>query len=283
MNKVPLLDPRRDVVFKTIFSKDTEEASIARNSLISAFLGRKVHESLVINNEIPIDDIRDKASRLDLQCSLEDKTKVNIEIQMYNTVDSIEDRLTYYTSQLYAGQAIKGKSFHELKEVYAILISNENLFQNRKHYYSKICYRFEDGESFCTKQNILILELQKMTDMSTLELDSVEKWGLFFTAASNEAESDLLEQLKKTDEGINMASALLERISQDEKERAIIFEREKILTDYYAGLASAELKGEKQGRYEAKIEVAAAMKEQGFTIEQICRLTGLSMDDVENL
>ena len=38
MQNIPLLDPRRDIVFKTIFSKDMEEASIARNSLISAFL-----------------------------------------------------------------------------------------------------------------------------------------------------------------------------------------------------------------------------------------------------
>jgi len=199
--------------------------------------------------------------------------------------------LTYYTSQLYAGQAIKGKPFQELKEVYAILIINEKLFQHRKRYYSKICYRFEDGESFCTKQNILILELQKMTGMSTLELDSVDKWGLFFTAASNEAERDLLEQLKKTDEGINMASTLLERISQDEKERAVIFEREKILTDYYAGLAYAEQKGEKegfkqgieQGIEQGKQNVAAAMKVQGFPLEQICRLTGLGIEEVESL
>ncbi len=103
MKEIPLLDPRRDVVFKTIFSKDTEEATIARNSLISAFLGRKVKESIVINNELPIDDIRDKASRLDLYCILEDETKVDIEMQMYNTADSIQDRLTFYTSQLYVG------------------------------------------------------------------------------------------------------------------------------------------------------------------------------------
>jgi len=291
MNKVPLLDPRRDVVFKTIFSKNNEEASIARNSLISAFLGRKVSESVVINNEIPIDDIRDKSSRLDLQCVLDDKTKVNIEIQMYNAADSIENRLTYYTSQLYAGQAIKGNPYTELKEVYVILISNETLFPKRKRHFSKICYRFEDGEDFCTKENIMILELSKLDNPSTIEMDSIEKWGTFFTSASDETKKDLLEQLTKTDEGINMASTLLERISQDEKERAIIFEREKILTDYYAGLAYAELKGEKQGKIEGilegkiegKLEVASAMKVQGFAIEQICRLTGLSMDEVEDL
>ena len=291
MQSIPLLDPRRDVVFKTIFSKDTEEASIARNSLISAFLGKKINESVVINNEIPIDDIRDKASRLDLHCVLEDKAKVSIEIQMYNASDSIEDRLTYYTSQLYAGQAIKGKPFTELKEVYVILISNETLFPKRKHHFSRICYRFEDGEAFCTKENIMILELSKLSYQSTIEMDLVEKWGTFFTSASDESKKELLEQLTKSDEGINMASTLLERISQDEKERAIIFEREKILTDYYAGLASAEQKGQRggikigveEGIEQGLLQAAKTMKEKAFPIEDICDITGLPADKIAAL
>ena len=88
-----------------------------------------------------------------------------------------------------------------------------------------------------------------------------------------------------------MAEKLLYEVTQNDYERAAVFEREKILTDYYAGLAYAELKGEKQGKIEGilegkiegKLEVASAMKVQGFAIEQICRLTGLSMDEVEDL
>lgn len=287
MREIPLLDPRRDVVFKTIFSKDTEEAAIARNSLISAFLGRKVKESIVINNEIPIDDIRDKSSRLDLHCILEDETKVDIEMQMYNTADSIQDRLAFYTSLLYVGQAIKGKDFQELKNVYVILISNESLFPNRENHFSKICYRFEDGEEFCTKENIMILELQKIRVPSNIDMDSVEKWGTFFINASDKGKSNLLEQLIKSDEGIYMANTLLEKISQDEKERAIIFEREKILTDYYAGLAYAEKKGKRegyeQGKQEEKREIALSMKRKLIPPDQICEITGLTTEEVEIL
>ena len=135
----------------------------------------------------------------------------------------------------------------------------------------------------------MILELQKMTDTSNIEMESVEKWGTFFTNASNERKKDLLEQLKKTDEGIYMASTLLERISQDEKERAVIFEREKIVTDYYAGLASAEQQGIKQGKEEGmeegikqrNLEIAAIMKSQGFAIEQISNITGLTEQEIQ--
>ena len=68
MKNYPLLDPRRDIVFKTIFTKDCEESHIARNNLISAFLGRTITRYVVLNNELPISDIRDKASRLDIHC-----------------------------------------------------------------------------------------------------------------------------------------------------------------------------------------------------------------------
>ena len=86
-----------------------------------------------------------------------------------------------------------------------------------------------------------------------------------------------------------MASTLLERISQDEKERAVIFEREKILTDYYAGLASAEQQGIKQGKEEGmeegikqrNLEIAAIMKSQGFAIEQISNITGLTEQEIQ--
>jgi len=122
-------------------------------------------------------------------------------------------------------------------------------------------------------------------------MDLVEKWGTFFTSASDESKKELLEQLTKSDEGINMASTLLERISQDEKERAIIFEREKILTDYYAGLASAEQKGQKEGIKigveegieQGLLQAAKTMKEKAFPIEDICDITGLPADKIEAL
>ena len=96
METIPVIDPRRDLVFKTIFGKQTEKANIARNSLISAFLGKTVQQSTVLNPEMSISDVRDKATRLDVLCKLEDGSKVNLEMQMCATADSMEDRLAFY-------------------------------------------------------------------------------------------------------------------------------------------------------------------------------------------
>ena len=44
--QIPLIDPRRDSVFKTIFSRNNEESRIALISLLSAFTGKTVVEGV---------------------------------------------------------------------------------------------------------------------------------------------------------------------------------------------------------------------------------------------
>ena len=74
-----------------------------------------------------------------------------------------------------------------------------------------------------------------------------------------------------------MAEKLLYEVTQNDYERAAVFEREKILTDYYAGLASAE----QQGIKKRNLEIAAIMKSQGFAIEQISNITGLTEQEIQ--
>ena len=285
MQSIPLLDPRRAVVFKTIFSKAGKESSIARNSIISAFIGRKVESSTVLNPELTIEDIREKAARLDVLCILDDGIQVNLEMQICNTSDSMEDRLCYYCSQLYIGQELKGLPYENLKPVYVILISNQTIFDKIDKYLSLIQYRFEDGRIFSNKLNIFILELSKLGEPVTItkDTDPVQRWGFFFTSAVLEERKKILEELIETDEGINMAEKLLYEVTQNDYERAAVFEREKILNDYYAGLAYAEQSGRNEGKLEGRLEVAAVMKGQGFSIDQISSATGLGIEEVAKL
>ncbi len=284
MKEIPVIDPRRDIVFKTIFGKQTEKANIARNSLISAFLGRQVSESYVINNELPIENVNEKSARLDLHCILADKTKVNVEMQLWRTADSLIDRLSYHASHLYVSQALRGKPFKDLKEVYVILISNTIVFPNRKEHFSNISYRFPDGESFGGKQHILVLELKKLENKCIIKPDDVEKWALFFNSATDPKQKEIMAEILEKEEGIKMAQSLLENITQDEKEQALVFLREKMITDYYAELAIVERTGLERGRSEgleqgshnAFIKTARSLKARNFSTEDILEITGLS-------
>ncbi len=305
MQKIPQLDPRRDIVFKSIFGKTTEKASFARNSLISAFLGKPVTESTVLNPELIPYDIRDKATRLDILCMLDDGSQVNLEMQMCNTGDSIKERLCYYCSQLFVSQKSRGIWYEDLNPVYVILISNEKLFPQEEKSLSLVQYRFESGELFSDKLNIMTLDLSKLNDTTKFEeeLDAIKRWGLYFNSATDDSRKELIKALLEKDEGIRMADKVFYEVTQDDYERAKIFEREKILMDYYSGLAEAKQKGLKKGLEEGleqglkkgkaegleegkaeglaegaqneKAKIAQTLKAKGFSAKDIEEITGL--------
>jgi predicted transposase/invertase (TIGR01784 family) len=216
----------------------------------------------------------------------------------------MEDRLAFYCSQLYIQQESQGKDYKDMKPVFVILISNSKINDTIKKYLSLIQLRLEDGTTFSNKLNIFVLDLSKVEVPSKIDLDSdpVERWALFFTSAVEQERKKVLDSLIAVDEGIRMANDVLCEVTQDDYERAAIFEREKILRDYYAGLANATNKGKRegfdaglargieqgleQGRNEGleqgleKLRQSArSMKAEGLSPEQIKRFTGLSEDE----
>ena len=96
-----------------------------------------------------------------------------------------------------------------------------------------------------------------------------------------------------------MASALLQEISKDERERAIFRSRRMAETDRISDLLTAEARGEMRGEArgialgEARGEMrgeqkgisktALNMKKDGMSVDTIMRLTGLSKNEIEGL
>ncbi|MCQ6530832.1 Rpn family recombination-promoting nuclease/putative transposase [Bacillus mycoides] len=69
----------------------------------------------------------DKLSILDILATLNDGTKVNIEIQLRNTQEIIK-RSLYYWSKLYTSQLEKGMSYRSLRKTIAISLLDFHLF-----------------------------------------------------------------------------------------------------------------------------------------------------------
>ena len=63
-----LIDICMDNVFKAVFTKGTPESLGSLAKLLSALTGREVVSVSIIANEPPIDDIRDRQIRFDIQC-----------------------------------------------------------------------------------------------------------------------------------------------------------------------------------------------------------------------
>ena len=73
------------------------------------------------------------------------------------------------------------------------------------------------------------------------------------------------------------ATTELEYLSQDPKTRQAYEDRLKAEWDYNTGMKSAYRDGELKG----KLETARKMKEEGFNIEQIIRISGLTENQLK--
>ena len=278
---VELLDPKSDVVFKAIFSQDNELAHGARNSLISSFIGKKVVQSIVIENEPAQTNVHAKKVRLDLHCVLDDKSQIIVEMQSKPTPDDIVARVLYYLSRCFGNQKISGFYYKDLKPVYLIVIMDFTHF-DFKQYISKFVFANLETKTVLSELlQIHFLELKKIpkTSKLQLEMDALLQWSYFFKNKGTHT-------LEKTeiDKGVLMAETLLSRISQDEIQRIKIMREELAEVDYYSGINFARKQGLEQGRNEGleqgrvqeRIKTARSMKSEGLPPEQIKRFTGLS-------
>ena len=82
---------------------------------------------------------------------------------------------------------------------------------------------------------------------------------------------------------IKKAKKVLEEISKDGKERYLAELREKYIMDQKAIEDAGYDKGLNDGIEKEKIEIAKRMKEQGIDTKTIKDITGLTIEEINNL
>ena len=105
--------------------------------------------------------------------------------------------------------------------------------------------------------------------------------------------------MKETNKEINKAKKVLEELSQDEHERYLAELRQKYIMDQKAiedagfdkgfkageeyGMQQGIQQGMQQGIHQEKIAIAKNMKKQNIDIETICKITGLTIEEIKNI
>ena len=113
-----------DFAFKYVFGEDCKEANDALKSLLTVFLERKVNHVVVKNSEMVKDYTKMKSPRLDLLVEFDDKTTVDLEMQLRQTKDNLLNRFNYYLARLHGSQDMEGKSYSQLKETIVMVFFN---------------------------------------------------------------------------------------------------------------------------------------------------------------
>lgn len=288
-----ILPPSDDRVFKLILT--SPEAKPVLMDLISSIIKRPVVDVEVRNSEIPLDDTREKAERLDVNCRIDDGSQVDLEMQASRIQEesdgkhqNLKGKSIYYLCDLHSSQPSKGvRRYDKLARTYQVTFCSYTVFSERSEYVNSFSLRHdEDNELLSDAIHVVYVELSKLhgtMKKSVDDMTDLEKWAVFFQYASEPTYRETVNEVIASKEVLQMAGNLLMSISQDERERAVFRSRRMYQTDLQSNLATAEDNGRIAGRAERSIEIARKMLSVGEPIDRIILFTDLTQQEIEQL
>ena len=209
-----------DFAFKYVFGEDCKEANDALKSLLTVFLERKVNHVVVKNSEMVKDYSKMKSSRLDLLVEFNDKTTVDLEMQLRQTKDNLMNRFSYYLARLHGSQDMEGKSYGQLKETIVMIFFNVNIVEN-----DNICNTFRlkcDGDLPLVKEEkedcmkLRAIEMPKVDLNKPLEdMNEQEKMIYYFLNCQKGMDDSKIKVMIESDGVIQMLEKRVETISDD--------------------------------------------------------------------
>ena len=240
---------------------------------------------------MPEDVLDDKIGILDIKAKINNSINCDIEMQVVDR-KSIEKRVLFYCSKMYVQSLSSGQDYSKLEKSITILLTDYEIksLKEIKKYMTEWNIREQDyGNIILTDaMEVYIIELPKFEKYKTGS--TLDPWVKFIK------DSKVIDMSNKE---IKKAKKVLEEISQDGKERYLAELREKYIMDqkaiedagydkglnagYGKGLNDGIVKGITQGEKNKTTEIAKRMKEQGIDTEKIKDITGLTIEDINNL
>lgn len=314
------LDPKNDVAFRKIFGTEKNKDLLIHflNDMID-FKGKKLIQEVTFLKTIQDPEtIAKKTSIVDILCKDEKGNQYIVEMQVAKEKGFVK-RAQYYASKAYISQMNTKGSYHNLKEVIFLAISDFIMFPEKKDYKSDhMILDVETLENNLRDFSFTFLELPKF-DKTLNELSNiVEKWMYFFKHTEETTEKDL-ERIVGNDQIIERAYEELNRFSWSDEELLSYDQEEKYEGCYIAsmeqkfdegmeigekrglekgkeeglqegekrglekGLEKGKEEGLQEGEKKAKIALAVNLLKEQFPIEKVSELTELSEEELDQL
>ena len=208
-----------DFAFKYVFGEDCKEANDALKSLLTVFLERSVNKVVVKNSEMVKDYSKMKSPRLDLLVEFDDRTMVDLEMQLRQTKDNLPIRFSYYLARLHGSQELEGKYYGELKETIVLVFFNVNLIDNHRMC-NTFTLRNEEGLSFVEenqdRMKLRTVEMAKLDVNKPLkDMNEQEKMIYYFLNCHKGMDDSKIKVMIESDGVIQMLEKRVETISDD--------------------------------------------------------------------
>ena len=249
-----------------------------------------------------------KNPRLDLLVEFDDRTMVDLEMQLRQTQDHLPIRFSYYLARLHGSQELEGKYYGEIKETIVLVFFNVNLIDNHR-----MCNTFtlknEDGLSFVKetedRMKLRTVEMAKLDVNKPLEeMNEQEKMIYYFLNCHKGIEDSKIKVMIESDGVIQMLEKRVETISDDGWKKIIedfrkLHENEERMERQLEEAHKAQEEAKKalqeanklSQEADKKVEEAnkqvkqmvRKMYEDGFSLDQISEYCSLNVDEIQVL
>lgn len=303
-----LLPLTSDYVFKRIFGQ--EENKQALKDFLESILEEEILKIEIKNPEIPKNFYDSKYGVLDLKVTLNDKSIVDVEMQMKNE-HNIKQRDTFYLASNYVNELKEGEPYTNCKRTIVINILNF-MYYNRNEYHSvarmifeepkeeeRVEMGYKEEDRYMTKYlEVHIIELPKFKIKNPKMHTKLEEW-LWLFIGSDEKVSEAskknkeIEKIKKKLASMSLSPE--ERNNYEYRLRAIRDEadaieyktkqakEEGIKEGFEQGISQGIEQGLERGIEQGLEQTAKEMLKNNFTIEQIETITKLTKEEIERL
>jgi predicted transposase/invertase (TIGR01784 family) len=281
------LDPKNDLTFKRIFGEHKHLCMSLINSMLP--LDKPIVSIEYQTGEL-IPELTDvlRNTIVDVRCTDEAGRQFIVEMQMFWS-EIFKSRVLLSASKAYIMQLDKAKQFKLLQPVYALNFVNETFekspeMENEYYHHYKIV-NVKNTDKQIKGLEFLFVELPKFKPHNRAEKRLHELWLRFLTEVDENTEELPKELLEH--ELIREAVGYTERAAYT-KEQLLTYDQWKIDVLTERGMIDnardeGEAKGKAEGKTEGKIEIAVKALDMKMTIEDVSKLTGLSIQQLKEL
>lgn len=229
-----------------------------------------------------------KLSILDVKASVDDKTFVNIELQV-SRQNYIVERSMFYISRIFSEQAVRGHDYDELKPVIGINLLDFKLFDELSNWHNTANFTVKGIEKPITDcLTMHFLELPKLEFSDVKKAKRLEAWGAYFSGVSDEKELEvlcmnepLLKEVLSYEQAFTNNDEMYRKYQQ--REDAIREETTKIRLGEKRGEKRGIIIGRKEGKKEQAEAMAKKMLADKVDLKIIAKYTELTLDEINAL
>jgi predicted transposase/invertase (TIGR01784 family) len=255
---------------------------------------------------------RDKLGIVDILVKTKGGKVISVEIQV-RPDRQIRSRFLFYLIKRLWSQVKRGGPYSTMQQVIGLLICNYNLFPGAEDYINQFTLRnSKTGQEFTDLLKVVTVELPKLPK----EPNGSEEWPWlqFFKCKTMEEMMELAQRFPRLGrmvelmKELNLSEGAQRLADAREKARWAQEAREQdrfddgkaegrveglvegkaegrvegLVEGKAEGLAEGKAEGRVEGLVEGKREDAQKMKLEGFSPEQISRVTGLSREEIDS-